>query len=893
MNTLDRYEILGELGRGAISIVYDARDLLTDDPVALKLIESPLWAPPTSAAERLRFLAEAMPVWQLRHRNIVRVYDAGDIDGRLYIAMERLKGRTLRRVLDESPLPGVPRSLRMAAELASGLAHAHERGILHRYLKPSNIFVFADGRAKITDFGMAPLRDAALASSSHVACLSYMSPEEIRRDDAIDGRSDIFSLGVVLYEMLTGERPFSGDSPDEVMRNVLEAEPPLPSEVNSDVPPMVDLLVWSMLAKPPYSRAPSAGIIARRLRRLREEVDDALAAHAGDDGVPAEVATTAGLREEVDDTLTAHAGDDGVPAEVATTGELREEVDDALTAHAGDDGVPAEVATTAGLREEVDDALAAHAGDDGVPAEVATTGELSEEVDDALTAHAGDDGVPAEVATTGELREEVDDALAAHARDDGVPAEVATTAGLREEVDDALAAHARDDGVPAEVATTGELSEEVDDTLTAHAGDDGVPAEVATTAGLREEVDDTLTAHAGDDGVPAEVATTAGLREEVDDALTAHAGDDGVPAEVATTAGLREEVDDALAAHARDDGVPAEVATTAGLREEVDDTLTAHAGDDGVPAEVATTAGLREEVDDALAAHAGDDGVPAEVVTTADGRASGDRYLALVRGHRGAPQAAKLLRLPNYAWIALILAAAGSGLLSQWRQSPYSSQTRSAAISNEPATAIAPEPSVPDEPRLAASEPEQKKRASKAPEPPVPDAPPVAASEPEQKKRASKALEPPVPDLPRLAASEPKLKKPASKAPTARPSGSAVASGRAPAPKIQPSVAALATAPPLAPVKTATSVPAPARKIQASVATPAPPAKTATLVFDVSPWGEIYVDGKPYGTTPPVTTLGLPPGRHRIEVRKSAQRPYLGYMTLEPGDVRSIRHQFE
>ena len=785
MNTLDRYEILGELGRGAISIVYDARDLLTDDPVALKLIESPLWAPPTSAAERLRFLAEAMPVWQLRHRNIVRVYDAGDIDGRLYIAMERLKGRTLRRVLDESPLPGVPRSLRMAAELASGLAHAHERGILHRYLKPSNIFVFADGRAKITDFGMAPLRDAALASSSHVACLSYMSPEEIRRDDAIDGRSDIFSLGVVLYEMLTGERPFSGDSPDEMMRNVLEAEPPLPSEVSPDVPPMVDLLVWSMLAKPPYSRAPSAGIIARRLRRLREEVDDTLTAHARDDGVPAEVATTAGLREEVDDTLTAHA------------------------------------------------------------------------------------------------------------RDDGVPAEVVTTAGLSEEVDDTLTAHARDDGVPAEVATTAGLSEEVDAARTAQARDDGVPAEVVTTAGPSEEVDDTLTAHAGDDGVPAEVATTAGPSEEVDAARTAQARDDGVPAEVVTTAGPSEEVDDTLTAHARDDGVPAEVATTAGLSEEVDAARTAQARDDGVPAEVVTTAGPSEEVDDTLTAHAGDDGVPAEVVTTADGRASGDRYLALVRGHRGALQAAKLLRLPNYAWIALILAAAGSGLLWQWRQSPYSSQTRSAAISNEPATAIAPEPSVPDEPRLAASEPEQKKRASKAPEPPVPDAPPVAASEPEQKKRASKALEPPVPDLPRLAASEPKLKKPASKAPTARPSGSAVASGRAPEPKIQPSVAALATAPPLAPVKTATSVPAPARKIQASVATPAPPAKTATLVFDVSPWGEIYVDGKPYGTTPPVTTLGLPPGRHRIEVRKSAQRPYLGYMTLEPGDVRSIRHQFE
>ena len=184
---LDRYEILGEIGRGAISVVYDARDLLTDDPVALKLIEPSLWAPPTSAAaDRLRFLAEGMPKWRLRHPNIVQVYDAGDGDGRLYIAMERLEGRTLRRLLDESPLRDVPRSLRMAAELASGLAHAHERGIVHRYLKPSNVFVSDNDRAKITDFGMAPLRDAALVSSNHAECLSYMSPEEIRDKATID-----------------------------------------------------------------------------------------------------------------------------------------------------------------------------------------------------------------------------------------------------------------------------------------------------------------------------------------------------------------------------------------------------------------------------------------------------------------------------------------------------------------------------------------------------------------------------------------------------------------------------------------------------------------------------------------------------------------------------------
>ena len=546
VNTLDRYEILGELGRGAISIVYDARDLLTDDPVALKLIEPSLWAPPTSAAEPLRFLTEAMPEWRLRHPNIVRVYDAGDSDGRLYIAMERLEGRTLRRVLDESPLPGLPRSLRMAAELASGLAHAHERGVVHRYLKPSNIFVFADDRAKITDFGMAPLRDAALASPNHAACLSYMSPEEIRCDATIDGRSDIFSLGVVLYEMLTGERPFSGDSPDEIMRNVLEAEPPLPSEVNADVPPMVDLLVWSMLAKRRFDRAPSAKILARRLRRLGEEVDGALTAHARDEGVSAAAGTT---DERASDDrnvvlMPGHRGDDRAPSAeilVHLFEELGEEVDGVLTAHARDEGVSAAAGTT---DERASDdrnvvLMPGHRGDDRAPsAEILVHGELGEEVDGVLTAHARDEGVSAAAGTTDERASDDRNVvlMPGHRGDDRAPsAEILVHGELGEEVDGVLTAHARDEGVSAAAGTTDERASDDRNVvlMPGHRGDDRAPsAEILVHRWeLGEEVDGVLTAHARDEGVSAAAGTTDERASDDRNVvlMPGHRGDDRAP----------------------------------------------------------------------------------------------------------------------------------------------------------------------------------------------------------------------------------------------------------------------------------------------------------------------------------------------------------------------------
>ena len=284
---LDRYAILGELGRGPRGIVYKARDQLTDRFVALKTIDPLLEGRAASTLEMTWSVNDALAAWRLTHPNIVTVYAAGEAGGKVYVAMEFLKGHSLRRELETVRSLGMLRSIKIAAEIASGLAYAHEQGVVHRNLKPSNIILLGDDELKITDFGIARIGDAAILSGKHARCLSYMSPEQIRGDQAIDGRSDIFSLGAVFYEMLTRRLPFNGGAPAEIMGEVLEVEPPLPSELNPDVPPVLDGMVLSMLAKESHDRAANMGIILRGLRRLEEEFGERLAATAYSAEVPA------------------------------------------------------------------------------------------------------------------------------------------------------------------------------------------------------------------------------------------------------------------------------------------------------------------------------------------------------------------------------------------------------------------------------------------------------------------------------------------------------------------------------------------------------------------------------------------------------------------------------
>jgi len=279
-NPLERYEILNELGRGAIGRVHAARDRSTGAVVALKTLDPALFSEPDATFAEL-FLKDARSAGRLRHRNIVKVHDAGEAGGSAYVAMELLEGESLRRRLDDHDRPlSIARAIQIFDDIASALAYAHEEGVVHRGVKPSNIIVLRSGVAMISDFGLGRLGEAALLSGQGGDCLRYMSPEQVR-GDPVDHRSDLFSLGAVFYEMLTRQALFEGNSPKEITQNILHAEPPLPSKVNPLVPFALDRIVFSMLAEHPDDRFANARILLRELQRLEEGLGLGPGASAG------------------------------------------------------------------------------------------------------------------------------------------------------------------------------------------------------------------------------------------------------------------------------------------------------------------------------------------------------------------------------------------------------------------------------------------------------------------------------------------------------------------------------------------------------------------------------------------------------------------------------------
>jgi len=272
ISQLGRYEVLGELGQGAMGVVYKAKDPLIDRQVAIKTINLSLAEDELDEYEG-RFYQEAKAAGRLNHPNIVTIYDVGKSGDIAYIAMEFLQGRELRDIMrDEGEMP-VDQVLDIVAQVASGLAYAHENGIVHRDIKPSNIMVIRDGHVKITDFGIARMASSAVRTQTGMVLGSpkYMSPEQVLGKD-IDQRSDIFSLGVMLYEMLTHEAPFFGENVNAIMYQTLNAVPKAPSLLNVGVPEMLNFIVAKALAKERDDRYQNAKDFAADLRACREVI---------------------------------------------------------------------------------------------------------------------------------------------------------------------------------------------------------------------------------------------------------------------------------------------------------------------------------------------------------------------------------------------------------------------------------------------------------------------------------------------------------------------------------------------------------------------------------------------------------------------------------------------
>lgn len=270
INHLGRYEIVGELGQGAMGVVYKAKDPLIDRVVAIKTINLGLALDEKEEYEG-RFYQEAKAAGRLNHPNIVTIYDVGKSGDVAYIAMEFLQGRELRDIMNDGKLMPVDEVLDIAAQVALGLSYAHEHEIVHRDIKPSNIMVVRDGHAKITDFGIARMASSSVRTQTGMVLGSpkYMSPEQVM-GKALDQRSDIFSLGVMLYEMLTGQVPFNGENVNAIMYQTVNAVPAPPSTLNPAVPEMANFIVAKALSKGLDDRYQNAKDFAIDLRACRD-----------------------------------------------------------------------------------------------------------------------------------------------------------------------------------------------------------------------------------------------------------------------------------------------------------------------------------------------------------------------------------------------------------------------------------------------------------------------------------------------------------------------------------------------------------------------------------------------------------------------------------------------
>jgi serine/threonine protein kinase len=280
ISTLGRYKIVAEIGQGAMGVVYKAVDPIIDRTVAIKTINLNLSRQELEEYEA-RFQQEIKAAGRLNHPNIVTIYDVGKTDQVAYMAMEFLEGNELKDIIASGNLLTPEAVVDIIAQVADGLWFAHQQDIVHRDVKPSNIMVLNGGIAKITDFGIARLPNSAVKTMTGLILGSprYMSPEQVI-GKTIDARSDIFSLGVVLYEALTGVAPFDGDNVNAIMYATVNTSPPPPSQHNRQVPAMLDLIVAKAMAKLLEDRYQTVKEFADDLREVRRQLDSSRPAAA-------------------------------------------------------------------------------------------------------------------------------------------------------------------------------------------------------------------------------------------------------------------------------------------------------------------------------------------------------------------------------------------------------------------------------------------------------------------------------------------------------------------------------------------------------------------------------------------------------------------------------------
>src|SRR5204863_5197547 len=243
--TISHYKILGKLGEGGMGVVYKAEDTKLKRVVALKFLPSHLSA---SEQDKARFIQEAQAASALNHPNVCSIIDIQQHDGQMFIVMEFVDGQTLR---EKKGSISFKQAVDIGIQVADGLAAAHEKGIVHRDIKPENIMIRKDGIAQVMDFGLAKLQgnvSRLTKEGSTVGTAGYMSPEQVQGQEA-DHRSDIFSLGVLLYELLTGELPFKGVHESALMYEIVNIDPPPPSAIKPELDPELDRIVLECLQK--------------------------------------------------------------------------------------------------------------------------------------------------------------------------------------------------------------------------------------------------------------------------------------------------------------------------------------------------------------------------------------------------------------------------------------------------------------------------------------------------------------------------------------------------------------------------------------------------------------------------------------------------------------------